>query len=196
MATSLVPGEDKLAPRVVPKLFPDVPSAEERQKEKRQTGWLWAIIIALAAIVIAFGALLAIRLTQPPPEAAKLKDAQHQIDVLTDENQRLSDNQTNYAGLINLDDQIKQVKDRISDALNDPARSGARQAIHDPKGWQAFAQDYDWKTEAAGNVGRYLADLNRLAGEISQMPGTHPGSGGVTTCSNPDCTPVQTPAHP
>lgn len=189
------------SPRVLPKVFADVPSTAELRaaeeaaaRAKRRASALTIITVLVAGALVAVTAFLMITLTNQSSEINKvLADADKKVaaaqDVQKQEKDRadkldrdVSQLNVTYAPVApvaDLDGKVEAVKKDIKSKLDLPAYSGARAGIKRAELWNAYEGPFvwgkfdngDWHTYVITNLSRRLDLLTALNTEIANWKG-------------------------
>jgi len=218
--TTLMSGDDMPMGRVLPKVFADVPSAEEvRQaneavkRAKARAGGLLLVTVLLAGALVA--AIIFIVMTLNNPQTADLvKERDKALAEVT----RLKGEETRLTGEIvkaqaaaesvrtqfavftpvaNLEGEISTRREEIRKLIEQAPK--AETGVKDPAGWDAYKgrtnwpaylNTGDWKGYVADNLQRQLASLEALKAKINKFI-----SDGTPVVVKPPCTP-STPGYP
>jgi len=199
-------------PRVLPRVFADVPSAaqvkeaeEDAARAKRAAGRLTIVAVLVTGALVAVTAFLMFTLSNQSSEIVAAQ-AKAREDVTAAQNlqkaaeQRAGDLDRELAQLkltmapvkpaADLDGKIDVERTDIQKKLNLPAYSGARRAINYPEGWNAYEGPFvwtafdntDWHTYVITNLSRRLERLQELHTRINNWRPPTGGGGTAPVC--------------
>lgn len=218
--TTLMRGDDMPAGRVLPKVFADVPSAEEvRQAEdaarraRSRAGGLMFVTLLLAGALVAAIIFIVMTLNSTDKLVEAEKTALKEVARLEGVNKGLTADvgkaqaaanavRTQFAvftPVANLEADISARREEIRNLI-DLAQKADERTVRDPAGWSAYRGSTkwpayqntgDWKGYVAENLQRQLASLDGLMARIKEFI----ARAGLTVPVKPACTP-STPGYP
>lgn len=169
---TLVPTDDRVAVRVGPKVFADVPSAAEVSAVRRSRGALLIWVVLLAGMLLACFAVLAFTLGNPAPEVAQLEEMTKQRDEQQQLATRLQ-GQVNqlgsFARIAELERQTGEARREI-DQVPPQIMANARRLIP-ARDWAPYDRPYVFDKEAeATRVDSQMTKLRALQQRIEALP--------------------------
>lgn len=196
--TTLVRGDDMPSGRVLPKVFADVPSAEEIKaaneavrRAKGTTRNLVVVTVLLAGALVAAIAFLAFTLSNPATgDFIKERDAARaEVVRLSDDVKRLKgdvatekaaaksvrDTYASYGLVANLENGLAESRETIRKLLE---QAPGAQGVADRDGWNAYknltkwtaySNTGDWKAYVAENLQRQQTQIDALKVKIDRF---------------------------
>lgn len=222
--TTLMSGDDMPMGRVLPKVFADVPSAEEvrqaneaAKRAKARAGGLLLVTVLLAGALVAAVIFIVVTLNNPQTaDLVKERDkALGEVTRLKGEETRLTGEVTKaqtaaanirtqfavFTPIANLESDLSARREEIRKLIEQAPK--AETGVKDPAGWDAYKgrtnwpayqNTGDWKGYIAENLQRQMSSLDVLKAKIDKF--ISDGNGGVGGGpSKPPCTP-STPGYP
>lgn len=175
---TLVSSDDRLAPRVGPKVFSDVPTQEELRSAKRTSGWIVAVCLFLAgmlAAAVAYHFLSASQWSKTEETLTEERDnAVEALQLKSDEYETLQSSFGPYRSLQSAEGRGALVIGRIQELLQ--ARPTARQdlgALY-RRQWEAYDRllSRPWVSRIEAEVANDVAQLGALPDAIERIPPT------------------------
>lgn len=220
--TTLMSGDDMPMGRVLPKVFADVPSAEEvrqaneaaRRARARAGGLMFLTLILAGALVAAIIFIVMTMNSSPTGDLVAARDeALKKVQTLESDVTRLTGDvgraqaaaeatRTQFAvftPVANLEGEISARREEIRKLVELAPK--AETGVNDTAGWNAYRgrtnwpayqNTGDWKGYIAENLQRQLASLDALKAKINKFISD---GGGGTVVVPPSCTP-STPGYP
>lgn len=219
--TTLMSGDDMPMGRVLPKVFSDVPSAEEvrqaneaAKRAKARAGGLLLVTLLLAGALVAAVIFIVMTLNNPQTadlvkerdkalaEVTRLKGEETRLTAEVGKAQSVAENVRTqfsvFTPVANLESDISTRREEIRKLIEQAPK--AETGVRDPAGWDAYKgrsawpaylNTGDWKGYIADNLQRQLTSLEALKVKISRFISDGP----TTVVVQPSCTP-NTPGYP
>ncbi|MES1200243.1 MAG: hypothetical protein ABUS57_02195 [Pseudomonadota bacterium] len=173
---SLVPSDDRLAPRVIPKVFADVPSTAEVQAVKKRSAWLLILVVLLVGMVAAAGLFVVYQSRTIVADQKQFNDHHDDLQRLQARFDGLDKELTGmgaYRDMARVDAQAADLRAQINDLLSNAALRGDAETQISARDWKPFKTPYVW-TPSRDEIRQHMHDdvdgLQALLTKIQALP--------------------------